>query len=147
MRLENDMPLKVLLVEDNVSDVVLMEEAIGVAGLRLDLNVVGDGIEAMDYLYRRDGFTRALRPDMMVLDLNMPRKNGREVMQELSESQELRMLPVAILTTSASESHLPEEYPSLRCRFFTKSCDFKDLVQTVRDINDFGRSCEMLKAQ
>src|SRR5579859_2628438 len=103
-------PIEVLLVEDNPGDVRLTEEALKEGRIISHLNVVSDGVEATDFLWRRGKYAKAPRPDLVLLDLNLPRKNGREVLQEIKADPNLRRIPVMVLTTSKAEQDLQKAY-------------------------------------
>ena len=124
----------ILLAEDNAADVVFFREALEDTGLEARLEVVANGEQAMRFLNRQEPFDQALRPDVFVLDLNLPVKNGQEVLVEMASDPELNTIPVAILTTSTSETCLSEVYPVGRCLYFVKTDDFKRLQEIVRQI-------------
>jgi two-component system, chemotaxis family, response regulator Rcp1 len=126
--------LVILLVEDNVADVVFFREAIADAGVRARLEVVGNGEDAMRFLYRQEPFDHAPHPDVVVLDLNVPIKNGREVLVEMASDPALNTIPVAILTTSTSETCVCDLYPPGRCVYFVKTDEFGQLQEIVRQI-------------
>ena len=125
-----------LLVEDNPADVVFLREAIEAAGVPLSVHVVSDGAEAMDFLHRESLHANAPRPDVVVLDLNLPIKKGHEVLAEMAADTELNTIPVAVLTTSTSESCVCEMYPPGRCLYFVKTDQFGKLKEIVRQITD-----------
>ena len=93
-------PIEVLLIEDDPGDVDLTKEIIDNAKIKINLNVVDNGIKALEYLYRRGKYAASVRPDLIMLDLNMPKKDGREVLQEIKSDEQLKSIPVVILTTS-----------------------------------------------
>ena len=126
---ENDLKV-MLMVEDNPADVVFFREAMNAAQAAVAIHVVDDGDKALRFLRRQHPFTNAPRPHVMVLDLNLPLKNGREVLTEMAADAELNTIPVAIMTTSTSEAHVCDIYPNGRCLYFTKTDNFK-LLQTI----------------
>jgi len=97
-------PIKLLLVEDSPDDIILTEEALKDARIETQLSVVTDGEQAMDYLYKRGNFSEATRPDVILLDLNMPKKNGHDVLCEMKDDPELESIPVIVLTVSQEEA-------------------------------------------
>jgi CheY-like chemotaxis protein len=130
--------LTMLLAEDNAGDVVFFREALEDTGLQVGLQVVSNGEQAMRFLYRQEPFDQVRRPDVFVLDLNLPVKNGQEVLLELASDPALNTIPVAILTTSTSETCVCEMYPPGRCLYFTKTDDFQQLQEIVRQIAAHG---------
>jgi CheY-like chemotaxis protein len=130
----------ILMVEDNPADVVFFQEAMQASRAASTLHVVGDGSQAMRFLRREAPFSGAPRPDVIVLDLNLPVKNGQEVMRELASDPALNSVPVAILTTSTSEAWVCDIYPPGRCVYFTKTDDFKQLQDIVLQIVAYGKT-------
>ena len=124
----------VLLVEDNRGDAVLFREALHAAGLQATVDVVQRGDDAIRFLRRQDRFRAAPRPDVIVLDLDMPARNGREVLAEVAADPALNTIPIAILTTSTSDACVCGMYPGGRCVYFTKTCEFSRLQDIVRQI-------------
>jgi CheY-like chemotaxis protein len=133
-------PIVVLMAEDNRADVVLFREAVEASQTAAEIHVVTNGAEAMRFLRRKAPFDRAPRPDIVVLDLNLPLKNGQEVIVEMAAEIELNTIPVAILTTSTSETCICELYPAGRCLYLTKTDDFKRLQDIVRQIATQART-------
>ncbi len=129
-------PLTVLLVEDNLGDVFLVREAIEQLGLDLQFRTVPDGETALDVL-RLPG---AKRPDVIILDLNLPLKHGREVLEELEADPALRHIPVAILTTSTAEEDTALQQTHDRCLFFAKTPDLRELMNILTQIHNFALS-------
>jgi CheY-like chemotaxis protein len=131
-------PIKILLVEDNPGDVVLMMEALKAAKLHNEINVVGDGVEAMDYLLRRGKYASATRPDVILLDLNLPRMDGREVLAKIKEyNGALARIPVVVLTSSSAEADVAKAYDLHANCYVVKPVDFQKMTQVVRSIQDF----------
>jgi CheY-like chemotaxis protein len=122
-----------LIVEDNTADVFLFQEALEASGVRASLYSVGDGDVAMKFLRHRPPYPDSPRPDIVVLDLNLPLMNGREVMSEMAADPNLRSIPVAILTTSTSEGCICNSYPG-GCTYFTKTDNFDRLQNIIRQI-------------
>ena len=125
-------PIVVLLVEDDPGDVVLIQEAFEHNKVRNRLHVVGDGVEAMAFL--RDG---GERPDLILLDLNLPRKDGREVLEEVKGDPALRSIPVVVLTTSKAEEDILRSYDLHANAYVTKPVDFGRFIEVVRQIDEF----------
>ncbi len=130
-------PAEILLVEDNQADVRLTIEALKEGKVRNRLWVVEDGVDAMDFLQRRGRHADVPRPDMILLDLNLPRKDGRQVLQEIKADASLRAIPVVVLTTSASEEDVLRAYDLHANCFITKPVDFERFMQVVRSIEGF----------
>ena len=129
---EGPHPIEVLLVEDDPGDILLTVEAFEHNKVRNSLKIVGDGVEAMDYL--RSG---AERPDLVLLDLNLPRKDGREVLAEIKSDPALRSIPVVVLTTSKAEEDIYRTYDLGANSFITKPVSFEGLVAVMRDIGRY----------
>ena len=128
-------PARVLLVEDNEADVRLTREALREAGDGVRLSAVGDGEQALRYLRREEGFADAPRPDLVLLDLNLPRKNGLEVLDEMRAEQSLVCIPVIVLTSSAERQDVEAAYSRGANAFVVKPQDldaFMDLIGTIR---------------
>ncbi len=130
-------PIEVLLVEDDPGDVLMTREAFAEHKLRNRLNVVSDGDEALSYL-RQEGLHRdAPRPDLILLDLNLPRRDGREVLEEIKSDPELRRIPVVVLTTSQADEDILRSYQLHANAYVTKPVDFERFVGVVKQIDDF----------
>jgi len=106
-------PLEILLVEDNENDVILARRAFRAAGLECNISVARDGVEAMEFLRKEGRYSSAPTPDIILLDLHLPRKNGREVMEEIKKDSVLKCIPVILLTSSTEEADISEAYGSL----------------------------------
>ena len=130
-------PIEVLLVEDNPGDVRLTQEALKNGKVINHLSVVSDGVEATDFLFRRGKFDQAPRPDLILLDLNLPRKNGREVLKEIKDDPDLRRIPVMVLTTSSAEQDLQKAYNLHANCYVTKPVDLDQFLAVVRSIENF----------
>jgi len=129
--------IEVLLVEDNPADVRLAKEAFQNNKVTVHLNVVGDGVEAMAFLYRKGKYENAPRPDLILLDLNLPRKDGREVLEEVKGDGGLKRIPTVILTTSTAEQDVLRTYNSHANCFITKPVDFDQFLMVVKTIENF----------
>ncbi|MFC2024556.1 response regulator [Chloroflexota bacterium] len=130
-------PVEVLLVEDNPGDVRLTMEALHEAKVSNVMNVVRDGIEAMAFLRQEGEYCNASRPDLVILDLNLPKKDGREVLADMKEDEDLRIIPVVILTTSRAEEDILQTYGLHANCYITKPADLDQFVKVVKSINDF----------
>ncbi|MBC6457227.1 response regulator [Actinomadura sp. HBU206391] len=130
-------PIEVLLVEDDPGDVLLTKEAFADNKVRNNLTVVSDGEEATAYLRREGDYADAPRPDMILLDLNLPRKDGREVLEEVKADPELRSIPVVVLTTSDADEDILHSYDLHANAYVTKPVDFEQFIRVVRRIDDF----------
>jgi CheY-like chemotaxis protein len=127
----------VLLVEDDPGDVVLIQEAFEYNKVHNALHIVSDGVEALEFLYRRGRYEGAPRPDLVLLDLNLPRKDGREVLEEVKADRDLRTIPVVVLTTSEAEEDILRSYDLHANAYVTKPVDFDRFIEVVRLIDDF----------
>jgi chemotaxis family two-component system response regulator Rcp1 len=130
-------PIDILLVEDNPGDVRLTIEALKEAKVFNRLATVPDGIEALDYLKQRNKYAQATRPDLVMLDLNLPRMDGREVLAEMKNDPELRRIPVVILTTSKAESDILKAYNLHANCYVTKPVELDQFLTVVKSIDDF----------
>jgi CheY-like chemotaxis protein len=130
-------PIEVLLVEDDPGDVLLVREAFEDNKLLNTLNVVSDGERALAYLRREGENAEVARPDLVLLDLNLPRKDGREVLAEVKGDPALRTIPVVVLTTSEAEGDVLRSYDLHANAYVTKPVDFERFVSIVRQIDDF----------
>ncbi|MEM9457039.1 MAG: response regulator [Myxococcota bacterium] len=128
---------EILLVEDNPADVRLTMEVMRESKMRNHVTAVGDGEEALEYLQRRGRHANAIRPDLILLDLNLPRKDGREVLQEIKAIEELRRIPVVVLTTSKAEEDICRTYDLHANCYITKPMDLDKFIEVVRQIEDF----------
>ena len=134
---ENLNVIEVLLVEDDPGDVVLIREAFEHNKVYNALHVVSDGVQALAFLRREGEYAEAPQPDLVLLDLNLPRKDGREVLQELKADPALCRIPVIVLTTSAAESDILHSYDLQANCFITKPLDLDEYFTVVRSIEDF----------
>ena len=129
--------IEILLVEDNPGDVRLTFEALKDGKVHNHLSVATDGVEAMEFLRRQGKFANVPRPDLILLDLNLPRKDGREVLSEIKEDPGLRSIPVVILTTSQAEEDIIRAYNHNANCYITKPVDFDQFMKVVKSIEDF----------
>ena len=129
--------IDVLLVEDDDGDVLMTREAFEHHKLRNQLHVVPDGVEAIAFLRREGAYTDAPRPGLVLLDLNLPRKDGRQVLEEIKSDAELRSIPVVVLTTSQAEEDILRSYDLHANAYVTKPVDFERFIDVIRQIDDF----------
>ena len=130
-------PIEILLVEDNPDDVTLTVEALNVGKVWNNLSVARDGVEALGFLRRAGEYADAPVPDIILLDLNLPRKNGRQVLEEIKADEGLRHIPVVILTTSQAEQDILKSYQLYANCYVTKPVDFDEFIEIVHSIEDF----------
>jgi len=130
-------PIEILLVEDNPGDADLAREALEGSKLHNALHVVGDGVEALDFLRQRGKHARATRPDLILLDLNLPKKDGREVLAEIKGDADLKRIPVVILTISKDEEDILRSYNLHANCYITKPIDLSQFMKVVKSIEDF----------
>jgi CheY-like chemotaxis protein len=129
--------IDILLVEDDPGDVLLIEEAFADNKVRNRLHVVSDGVDALAFLRREGDYAGAPRPDLVLLDLNLPRKDGREVLAEVKADDDLRQIPVVVLTTSKAEEDVLRSYNLHANAYVTKPVDFDRFIEVVRQIDHF----------
>ena len=129
--------IEILLVEDDPGDVLLIRESFADHKVGNVLSVVNDGVQALAYLRQEGEYADRLRPDLIVLDLNLPRKNGNEVLAEIKNDPELRMIPVVVLTTSEAEEDIRRSYRLHANAYITKPVDFDRFREVVHQIDDF----------
>ncbi|HET8626690.1 MAG TPA: response regulator [Thermomicrobiales bacterium] len=130
-------PIEILLVEDSPGDVRLTREALREGKIRNNLSVVPDGVEALAFLRREGRYAAAPRPDVILLDLNLPRKDGREVLAEVKADERLRRIPVVVLTTSRDEQDILRSYDLHANCYITKPVDLDQFIAVVRSIETF----------
>ena len=130
-------PVEVLLVEDDPGDVLLIQEAFEDNKVHNNLHVVNDGVRAIEFLRREGEYGGAVRPDLILLDLNLPRKDGREVLAEIKGDEELSTIPVVVLTTSQAEEDVLRSYKLHANAYVTKPVDFERFIDVVRQIDNF----------
>jgi CheY-like chemotaxis protein len=130
-------PIEILLVEDDAGDVLMTQEALADSKVANNLHVVSDGEAAMDFLHGRGEHEGVPRPGLVLLDLNLPRMDGREVLAEIKADETLRRIPVVVLTTSESEEDILRSYDLHANAYVTKPVEFEQFVHVVRQIDDF----------
>ncbi|HST05741.1 MAG TPA: response regulator [Chloroflexia bacterium] len=130
-------PIEILLVEDSPGDVRLTVEALRDGKVLNNLSVATDGVEALAYLHQSGPYSNAPRPDLILLDLNMPKKDGREVLAEIKSDESLRRIPVVILTTSQAEQDIVKSYDLHANCYITKPVDFDQFISVVQSVEDF----------
>ena len=130
-------PVRILLVEDNPADAGLVEEAFQDGNVKYHLDIAEDGVAALSFLRRLGKHLNALRPDLILLDLNLPKKDGREVLAEIKQDLDLRTIPVIVLTTSDDEVDVHRAYGLHANCYMTKPVDIDDFLRKVRSIEDF----------
>ncbi|CAD5919090.1 MULTISPECIES: response regulator [Streptomyces] len=130
-------PIEVLLVEDDPGDELMTREAFEDNKIRNTLHVVRDGQEALDFLYRRGEYPDAPRPDLVLLDLNLPKYDGRQVLEQIKGDPELSLIPVVVLTTSSAEEDILRSYKLHANAYVTKPVDLDQFIAAVRQIDEF----------
>ncbi|MCX5888954.1 MAG: response regulator [Deltaproteobacteria bacterium] len=137
-------PIEILMVEDNPGDVRLTIEALKEGKVRNNLTTVEDGEAAMKFLRRQGPYSKMPRPDLVLLDLNLPKKNGREVLAEIKDDPDLKRIPVVILTVSEAEQDIIKSYNLHANCYITKPVNLEQFIKVVRSIEDFWLSIVML---
>jgi chemotaxis family two-component system response regulator Rcp1 len=130
-------PMEILLVEDSPTDALMAKIALTRLQERINVHMVEDGIEAEDFLHRRGQYAEAPRPDLILLDLNLPRKDGRELLTEIKADDRLKSIPVVILTTSKSEDDILEVYELHASSYIVKPVDYPQFAEVVRIIDRY----------
>ena len=133
----NSKTIEILLVEDNPGDARLTREAFNEGRLLNNLTVVGDGVEALAYLRQQGKYVESTRPDLVLLDLNLPKKDGREVLAELKADERLKTIPVVVLTTSDAKEDVTRAYGSPANCYITKPVDLDQFLRVVQSIESF----------
>jgi len=147
MNINETRPIEILLIEDSPSDTALTIEALEEGKIANNLSHVEDGVEAMDFLRRQGKYKNAPRPDLIMLDLNLPRKDGREVLAEIKADEDLRIIPIIVLTTSRSDKDILQSYKLNANCYITKPVDFRQFMDVVRSIEKFWLSVVTLPQQ
>ncbi len=137
-------PIDILLVEDNPGDIDLTREALGMGKLHNSLHVVQDGVAAMDFLWKKAPYAASPHPDLIILDLNLPKKDGRQVLAEIKQDENLKRIPVVILTSSGAEEDILKTYNLHANCFITKPIDLNQFLHVVRSIEAFWLSIVVL---
>lgn len=130
-------PVEVLLVEDDAGDELMTREAFEDNKIGNTLHVVRDGLEALDFLYQREEHVEAPRPDLILLDLNLPKYDGRQVLEKIKSDPDLSHIPVVVLTTSAAEEDILRSYKLHANAYVTKPVDLDQFIKAIRQIDDF----------
>jgi two-component system, chemotaxis family, response regulator Rcp1 len=137
MNLTNSRPIEILLVEDSPSDAALTIEALKAGKIANRLSHVEDGVEALEFLNRRGKYANAARPDLIMLDLNLPRRDGREVLAEIKNDPDLKIIPIIVLTTSRADEDILRSYELNANCYITKPVDFTHFIDVVKSIEQF----------
>jgi two-component system, chemotaxis family, response regulator Rcp1 len=132
--------IRILWAEDNIGDILLIKEAFEQAGIHHHLNVVDDGVEATDFLFRRGQYVLARVPELIILDLNMPRKSGREVIEDIKTDPDLMRIPIIVLTSSKDDLDILSGLDPQRSLYLVKPTTFQSLVELAKQINNFWLS-------
>jgi CheY-like chemotaxis protein len=135
--MENFKIIDILLVEDNSGDARLAKEALKEGKVKNQLHIATDGVEATDFLFKRNDYKDAPRPDLIILDLNIPKKHGHEVLAEVKADEDLKRIPVIILTTSKAEEDILKTYNLHANCYITKPLDFDKFMEVIKSIGDF----------
>jgi len=137
---EKGNPIEILLVEDNPGDVRLTQEVLKEGKVHNNLSVVENGVQALSFLKKEDGYKDAKTPDLILLDLNMPKKDGREVLLDIKKDKDLKKIPVIVLTTSQAEEDILKVYDLNANCFISKPVDLEQFINVVKSIEDFWLS-------
>jgi chemotaxis family two-component system response regulator Rcp1 len=129
--------MNVLLVEDSLADLTLILEVLNDEKIKVDVSVVRDGMQAMDYLNKKGEYKDSISPDLVLLDLNLPKKDGREVLAEMKSSPELKLIPVVVLTTSQAEEDIIRSYDLQASCYVTKTIDLEQFIKIIKSIDGF----------
>lgn len=129
--------VNILLVEDNPADARLIEEVFKDTNVNNRIHVAKDGVEAMDFLNKENEYSDAPKPDIILLDLNLPRKDGREVLREVKSDEDLKSIPIVILTTSSAKEDVIKTYRNHANCYITKPVDFDQFLKVINAIEDF----------
>lgn len=140
-------PVEILLVEDSPGDVRLTQEALKEAKIANNLSVVMDGEEAVNFLHRKDKYRDAPRPDLILLDLNLPKKDGREVLEEIKTDLDLRRIPVVVLTVSKAAEDIARSYNLHANCYITKPVDLDQFIGIIKSIEEFWLTIVKLPAK
>lgn len=148
MGVDSSAPVRILVVDDDPGDVLMIEEALGDSDVHKSIDVVSDGQEAMEFLRRQGRHVGAVRPDVIILDLNMPRMDGRQVLSAVKGDEDLRTIPVVVLTTSNADTDIIGSYTLQANAYVAKPIDLDDFNNVVRRIDQFfGRVAVLPRRQ
>lgn len=137
-------PVNILLIEDNPGDIRLTKEVLKDSKVSIDLSVAVDGEEALDFLYKRGEFKEAATPDIILLDLNLPKKDGREILMDVKSDENLRRIPIVVLTTSNTTQDVLDCYNAYANCFICKPVDYDEFLNMIRKIEDFWLTTAIL---
>lgn len=140
-------PIHILLVEDNEGDILLTREAFDDAKILVTLSVVKDGVEAIDFVNKQGKYTAVEQPDLLLLDVNLPKKNGHEVLKYIKDKDDIKHIPVIMLTTSSSEKDINQSYNNYVNCYITKPVDVNDFMEVVSTIENFWISIVKLPSR
>ena len=140
-------PIEILLVEDSPADVIITQEAFREARLLNEIHVVEDGVQAMEFMRRQGNYASAPRPDLILLDLNLPRKSGREVLAEIKNDPQLKSIPVVVLTTSSADEDILKAYDLHANCYVVKPVGFENFLKAVQSIRNFWFSVVSLPSE
>jgi len=141
---KNGRPVNILLIEDNPGDIRLTKEAFKETGMTVNLSVVTDGVEALQYLKQEDEYAQAIVPDLILLDLNLPKKDGREVLEIIKKDEKLMCIPVVVLTTSGAEQDISNSYRLHANCYLNKPIEFDKFFDLIQKVEDFWLSTTVL---
>ncbi len=147
MPIEIAAPVKILLIEDNPGDVVLIRESLKENKFLIELSVVHDGEKALDYLNNKNEFSDAGRPDIILLDLNLPKIDGREVLMEIKNDEHLKTIPIVVLTSSTEEKDILKSYENYANCFISKPVDLDNFIKVIKSIENFWLTVVKLPVQ
>ncbi|MDD1775649.1 MAG: response regulator [Methanobacterium sp.] len=133
-------PIEILLIEDNQGDNRLTKEVFKEASVPNHIQIVTNGVEAMHFLNREEEYQNAAHPDLILLDLNIPKKDGREILKEIKENPELKCIPIIVLTTSQSEIDIKSTYDHFANAYITKPLDLNEFIEVIRSIEEYWLS-------
>ena len=136
----SSLSIKILWVEDNIGDILLIKEAFEHAGFIHHLNVVDNGVDALDFLFRRGRYARASRPDLIILDINLPKKSGREIISEIKTDSTLSQIPLVVLTSSKQDKDVLDGFDPKRSLYLIKPLGFPALIDVAKQIHNFWQS-------
>lgn len=144
MRKKRNLPIEILLIEDNSGDARLLKEAFKDIETQCNISIVKDGVDALKYLYKKDEFFNSQTPDLIILDLNLPKKSGIEVLKEIKFDEDIKDIPVIVLTTSSSEKDIKTAYQLHANSYLKKPVDLDEFEQVVKTIEMFWLKLALL---
>jgi len=140
-------PIEILLVEDNPGDIRLTQEVLKEGKIQNNLRIVENGVEAISFLHKDGKYSSALTPDLILLDLNLPKKDGREVLQEIKNDDELKKIPIVVLTTSQAEEDILKVYNLNANCYISKPVELDEFINVVKSVEDFWLSIVKLPSR